>query len=251
MNTIYWNGKMDMGLEDLADYISNTAKTYCSQALLCAEQSLNSESCKYITNESMKRFLAIMQTLTTDIPDIFYHQHEDLFETTDESSFSLKMKSYIMLGSVVESTMQIFMSVYLHDYTNSNWNVWVDFEEKKVQTTILPVIESLIEADTIERNQGLSLEKAVKDKIKKHRKLTSIDKVMLDELILFFKQNSICDIEDISHLRSIQRSRNCIHSYMDRSIGSWADLTYSIRFLGYFMEMLMGRFPDLSYLENY
>ena len=37
---------------------------------------------------------------------------------------------------------------------------------------------------------------------------------------------------------------------MDRNIGQWADLVYSVRFFCYLMEMLGDRLPDLEELEE-
>lgn len=52
-------------------------------------------------------------------------------------------------------------------------------------------------------------------------KLHSVDKVMLDELILFYDKNDILDKDDIQILRNIKSNRNCIHAYMERNIGTW------------------------------
>ncbi|NLB80345.1 MAG: hypothetical protein GX800_01700 [Clostridiaceae bacterium] len=69
---------------------------------------------------------------------------------------------------------------------------------------------------------------------------------MLDELLLFYDKNDIFDQDDIEMLRRVQFNRNCIHAYMDRNIGTWSDLQYTVRFFIYLLEKLMNSYPDLD-----
>lgn len=73
-----------------------------------------------------------------------------------------------------------------------------------------------------------------------------VEKVMLDEIILFYEKNEILDQDDIEALRSIQKNRNCIHAYMERNIGTWQDLQYSVRFFCALLETLTIRMPGES-----
>jgi hypothetical protein len=248
MNTIIWDGDMDMGWEELTTKISTIAEKLTTKALRCAKYSGNDEIQKLITESSMDRFNAVISAITSDLSDGFYYEMEDL--TGDIGGDSLKMKSWIMLGSAVESSLQIFLSVYLCDYNNSHWQQWEDFAAIETKETIAAAIKSLVDANTIEAAQGRSIREAVKDEIKLHTKLHPIERVMFDELILFYEKNKIFDRDDIGKLRNIQSNRNCIHAYMERTIGNWMDLQYATRFFCYLMENMMLRFPDIDYVEE-
>ncbi len=248
MNTIIWDGEIDMGWEELTTQISLIADRFIVEALRCSKYSNNVEIKKLITESSMSRFHAVISAITSDLSDGSYYEMEDV--TDDADGDSLKMKSWIMLGSAVESSLQIFLSVYLSDYNKSHWQQWKDFSEAETKDAISATIKSLVDTNTIEAAQGRSIREAVKDEIKLHTKPHLIERVMLDELILFFEKNEIFDKDDIDELRNIQSNRNCIHAYMERRIGTWMDLQYSTRFFCYMMENMRYRFPNIDNVEE-
>jgi hypothetical protein len=248
VNTIIWDGEMDVGWEDLTNQISTIADRFTAEALRCAKYSNNGQIQKLITESSMSRFNAIIGAITSDLSEGFYYETEDL--TGDTGGDSLKMKSWIMLGSAIESSLQIFLSVYLSDYNKSHWQQWKDFAEAETKDAIAATIKSLVDANTIDAAQGRSIREAVKDEIRLHSKPHPIERVMLDELILFFEKNEIFDKDDIDELRNIQSNRNCIHAYMERIIGTWMDLQYATRFFGYLMENMLNRFPDIDNVKE-
>ena len=53
------------------------------------------------------------------------------------------------------------------------------------------------------------------------------------------------DQDDISYLKDIQSNRNGIHSFEERTIGTWNDLQYCVRFWCYLLEWIMNRLPDI------
>ena len=198
MNTLIWDGSMDMGWDDLKEYLNQTTTQYVSEALDCAKFSCNPAVQNLINENSMGRFCSVVDALTTDISDAFYYQSEDAEESSTPNS--LKLKTWIMLGSALESSMQIFLSIYLADYQSSHWQQWQDFEGKIVTDTLAQVVRELVQNGTIQASQGHSIRSAVKSEINKHTKEHSIDKVMLDELIQFYIQNELLDQDDISEL---------------------------------------------------
>lgn len=248
MNTMIWDGEMDMGWKDLTTQISTIADRFTTEALRCAKYSCNDEIQKLITVSSMNRINAVIDAITTDLADGFYYEMEDL--TSDIGGDSLKMKSWIMLGAAVESSLQIFLSIYLRDYNNAHWQQWEDFAEVETKDAIVATIKSLVDANIIKVAQGRSIREAVKAEIKLHSKPHLIERVMLDELIMFYEKNAIFDRDDIEELRNIQGNRNCIHAYMERTIGTWMDLQYAVRFFCYLMENMLFRFPDVDNIED-
>lgn len=247
MEKIYWDGKMDVGLEDLSAMLLQKSQDFLGEAIKCAEVSSNTEIKKLITESSVERIEAVIHIIASDLKDIFYYQSDDIEGSSKGEALSLKMKDWIMLGSAIESILQTFLSIYLHDYKKSNWKQWTDFEFEKVKDKIFIPINELINDGTIKREYGNSMKEAIKDKIKEHTTSIPVDKIMLDELILFYQKNDILDTDDIDQLRYIQSNRNCIHTFAERNIGNWSDLLYSIRFFCYLLDLLLDRLPDVDY----
>lgn len=239
------------GSAGLSEDIRIVARDYCDYALICAEHSPESEACKHINKKSIKRFLATVENLIGEMENIPYYQQKKLEKQYENQILGFKMKLWIFLGSVLESTMQIFLSVYLYDYKNSNWKVWIGVEEEKLTKRIFPVIDTLVNEGEIDHKQKKSLKNVLKKEIEKHKSISDVTKMMLEELIVFYHKNNICNKEEIEKLRLIQKNRNCIHSYREREVDSYWELINSILFLVDFMKKLMRRFPDMSYLNDY
>ena len=68
---------------------------------------------------------------------------------------------------------------------------------------------------------------------------------MLDELIQLYQHLDLFDEDEILYLKSIQSSRNGIHSFQERDIGNWEDLRYSARFFCYLLEWAIDHLPDI------
>jgi len=249
MNKIYWDGDMDVGLEALSNLLVKISAEFRSDAIKCAKYSYDPKIQALITEESMNRFEAIVGCLSSDLKEIFYYTTDDIDSISVGESLGLKMKDWIMLGSAVEASLQIFLSVYLTDYESSNWNQWISFNVDNAKKPIFEVVDKLVNDNVIESPQGQSLKGAIKEKIKEHTKLTRVDKVMLNDLILFFDNKNILDEDDVACLRDIQNSRNCVHAYSDRNIGTWEDLKYCIRFFCSLMEVFISQFPDLDNID--
>ena len=56
---------------------------------------------------------------------------------------------------------------------------------------------------------------------------------------------ALMDDDEIFYLKSIQSNRNGIHSFEERTIGTWDNLQYCVRFWCYLLEWIMNRLPDV------
>lgn len=92
-------------------------------------------------------------------------------------------------------------------------------------------------------------EKCNKETIKKHCVEHQVQKVMLDEIIQFYKEQGLMDEEDIQFLKVIQSNRNGIHSFENRVLGDWNNLQYVVRFWCYLLEWILIRLPDIPDYE--
>lgn len=184
--------------------------------------------------------------MADEIENGYYYQCEDL---EDNAPNACKLTSWIILGSLTETALQIFLAFYIVDYKNVHWQQWLDFPEAEVREKVNGAISKLVKDEVITGAQGKSLKNAIKETIKKHCVEHQVQKVMLDEIIQFYKEQGLMDEEDIQFLKVIQSNRNGIHSFENRVLGDWNNLQYAVRFWCYLLEWILIRLPDIPDYE--
>lgn len=235
-----WDGEIDMGWEDLATYFSNVTSNYIDNVKYCADHGPSSEITRLINDNSCEKYLSIVELVVDDMPESFYYLTEDI---SNDGVSGLRLKQWIILGTITEVTLQMFLTIYLFDYENSHWRQWEEFASEDTKTAIADTINQLVKDGVIESEQGKSLKKAVKEEINSHTKPHQVEKIMLDEIISFYEKQSLVDEDDISLMRMIQSNRNGIHAYMERDMGTWNDMQYAFRYLGAIIELLTSKLP--------
>lgn len=238
---------MDYGWEDLSKLLMDTCHKFIDIMSKTTEISPNTESKELILGECMERFENITGIIANIIKDGSYYDYEDMENKTQNA---LKLNSWILLGSLTETTLQMFLAFYIDDYKNTKWQQWEEFEIKQVQNPIIECIQRLVDENCLEASQAKSLKKAIKETIKEHTKEHQVQKVMLDELIQLYIYLDLMDEDEIFYLKMIQSNRNGIHSFQNREIGTWNDLQFSIRFFCYLLEWVIAHLPDISDYEE-
>lgn len=238
-----WNGKMDYGWEELSKLLIDTSHKYADVMLKTTEISPNTESKELISSESMERFESIASILANIIKKGLYYEYEDLDNKTQNA---LKLNGWILLGSLTETILQMFLAFYINDYKNAKWQQWEEFDKERVQKPIIECIQSLVDKSILEAEHAQSLKKAIKETIKEHTKEHQVQKVMLDELIQLYNFLDLLDENEIIYLKDIQSNRNGIHSFQNREIGTWNNLQFSVRFFCYLLEWVIESLPDIS-----
>ena len=246
MQDYIWDGKMDYSWEGLSAKVISESKQFAEVMLDTVSFSPVKEAVNLISKESMERLCLLADKLADIIKDGYYCQNEDFDATSQNAS---KLLSWIILGSLTETTLQMFLAFYIEDYKKSQWQQWIDFPESEVKDKINSTIKEMVDNNTIENDQAKSLKESIKDTIKKHSVEHHVQKVMLDELIQYYISQELLDDEEILYLRTIQSNRNGIHSFEDRNIGNWNDLQYAVRFWCYLLEWVQFRLPDIPDYE--
>ena len=242
MNDLLWNGKLDYGWTDLSNFLRDCSHSFVEGMLNTVQFSPNSESKELISHKCMERFESIVGILANIIKDGDCYSYEDLY---GEEQNALKLNGWVLLGSLTETVLQMFLAFYIDDYKKTKWEQWVDFEKEKVQKPLFECISRLTDEGSLDLQQAKSIKNAIRDKIKEHTKEHSVQKVMLDELIQLYQYLDLLSEDEISHLRNIQANRNGIHSFQQREIGNWNDLQYSIRFFCYLLDWVCYHLPDI------
>lgn len=242
MQDYIWDGEMDCGWRDLSDLIVKSSSVFAEVMLETVSYSSIEEAIELISKESMDRLCLIAKQLATLIVDGERYQYEDLDE---DSQNATRLTCWILLGSLTETALQMFLAFYIDDYKRSQWQQWTDFPAEDVKKSINSYITKMVDEKIIDNSQGRSLKRAIKDTIKNHSVEHPVKKVMLDEIIQYYEENNLLDDEDIEYLRIIQSNRNGIHSFENRKIGNWNDLKYGVRFWCYLLEWIQFRLPDV------
>lgn len=237
-----WDGEMDCGWEDLAKLLIVTCSKFTKIMLETTTFSPIEESKELITLECMERFECITGILADNIKNGSDYQYEDL---TNDSQNAIKLNCWILLGSLTETTLQMFPAFYLDDYKNTKWQQREDFKADQVQTPIIAYIQKLVDDGNLESAHGRSLKKAIRETIKEHTQEHKVQKIMLDELIQLFTALELFEGDELEYLKQIQSNRNGIHSFQSRNIGTWSDLQYSVRFFCFLLEWVLYHLPDI------
>lgn len=237
-----WDGKIDCGWEELEIKVIETSNIFKDQMLEVVSHSPNKETQELINEETMSRFLNLARIMSEDIEMGYYYQYEDI-ENKNKSAY--RLNAWILLGSLTECVLQMFLAFYIDDYRRSKWQQWEEIDVEKVKDPIIAVINNLVKDGTITSTQGKTLKNSIKDKIKEHTTEHPVQKVMLDEIIHYYTSMELMDEDEIFYLKCIQSNRNGIHSFEGRTIGTWSDLQYSVRFWCYLLEWILQRLPDI------
>jgi len=242
MEDYIWDGEIDCGWEDLAQKVRDDSSKFAKEMLKIVDASPSDEVRSLISEECMTRFVLLAKYLADQLEDANYYVVEDLQEGVQNPT---KLISWILLGSLTEAALQIYLAFYVEDYKNAKWQQWIDFPKEDVKTALGEAINMLVKNEKIESKQGKSLKEAIKEEIKKHTVEHPVQRVMLDEIIQFYESQELLDEYDIGDLREIQSNRNGIHSFEDRSIGDWYSLQLSVRFWCALLNWILDRMPEL------
>lgn len=237
-----WDGNIDCGWEDLEEKVVDTSDRFASAMLEIASHSPFDITKALINKETMDRFTSLSRVLSEQISMGYYYQYEDIENKNDNG---YRLNSWILLGSLTEAALQMFLMFYIDDYQRSKWQQWEEMDIYKVKNPIIDSINNLVTSNIITAAQGRSLKNAIKEKIKEHTVEHPVQKVMLDEIIRYYSSMNLLDDDELLTLKSIQSNRNGIHSFEGRTIGTWFDLQYCVRFWCYLLEWILEKLPDI------
>lgn len=229
--------------EELSAQVDDTCHKFGAIILRTASFSANPISTTLINTSSISRFSGLVSIVSENIKNGLLYE---IGLVPAEKEEAMKLNCWILLGSLTESALQMFLSIYADDYQDSKWQQWSELNEATVKKSIFECINKLTSMGEISTKQGNSLKDAIKDTLKKHTNEHPIQRVMLDELVQFYSSMKLLDDSDIEHLKVIQRSRNGIHSFQARELGDWDDLKNELEFFCHLLNWIIDSIPDVS-----
>lgn len=238
-----------MNLMDTLSYIELFATSFAKQleVLKDLEMNYSAEVNELLSSETLQRYKSNVKALKFP----YRNYISELGEAPFEEGFLIQ--SWSSMGSILESTLQMFLAIYYRDYINSRDNLWDENVIEKIKETIkVDVNNSLKElvADNDIKFSGedrKSFIKKIERIINEKKILVPIEKLTLEPLIAFYVSNNIIATGNYSEveLRLIRDNRNSIHSFQKREIGNWDELNYYGKVLLMLLMDIHYRLPDL------
>ncbi|BAM48018.1 hypothetical protein [Amphibacillus xylanus] len=229
-NEKFYQMKTDETLKNIEDY-----SIYLVSYVELLSKTMEDKN--YLTENTLLNYRGIALTFSSPIEKLINSNHklENKF-TQDEiaAKRGVLIQYWTNLGSLLESSLQMFLAVYHEDYLNSFWGSWNNNSIKQVEEAIKLFNDDL--KKIVKNNQNLKIEgltgknrksliKSIKDFIKKKKEIPSINKIMLSELIDFYVANKVIFKHfNQAELEVIRNYRNNVHLFGDKMIGSYDEI---------------------------
>ncbi|MGG0639320.1 hypothetical protein ABE035_04005 [Bacillus altitudinis] len=173
----------------------------------------------------------------------------------------LLVQSWSSLGSLLESTLQMFMAFYYRFYIKSEWYKWEKEAINQIKDVLMGSFKENLE-DIVKQNEANG-EKGITNAVKKSfiikakeilkqkSDLPKIERITLSDLIDFYFCENVLESKDYGKedLQKIRDYRNAIHAFQKRVIGSWDDYNNYLKDVIMLTIDILYRLPDLPVEE--
>lgn len=207
-----------------------------------------------LNEETINRFKGL--ALSLKFPYGNYRSYVDA-GTQEMLEQGLLVQSWSSLGSLLESTLQMFLAFYYRFYIKSEWYKW----EKEAINQITDVLtgsfkenlEDIVKQNEANGEKGITnaIKKSfitkAKEILKQKSDLPKIERITLSDLIDFYFSENVLESNEYSKddLQKIRDYRNAIHAFQKRVIGSWDDYNNYLKDVIMLTIDILYRLPDL------
>lgn len=200
-----------------------------------------------INEDTIDRYMAINRLILSTLQlkkldELKINEIGIVYPDTD-----ILMISWISLGSALEATMQIFLTVFKSNYDDNPAQKWDEFELEKLNEELSIFILSLKEKNILSSKSVKSFKEEIKKIAKIRKSGLSISRITLSDLMQYFRKNVWNECQYFEVLEQIRDSRNIIHSFSDRRIGSWSDFEQALRV---YIMCLLDLKGTMTYIED-
>jgi hypothetical protein len=246
----------NMPLEETLKWIEKISCHMASEIdLLKKYESEHAEVIGELLNEeTIKRFKGL--ALSLKFPYRNYKSYSDA-RTQEMLEQGLLVQSWSSLGSLLESTLQMFLAFYYRFYIKSEWYKW-DKEAINQITEVLTGsfkenLEDIVKQNEASGKKGLtnankkSFITKAKEILKQKSDLPKIERMTLSDLIDFYFSENVLGSNDYGKedLQKIRDYRNAIHAFQKRVIGSWDDYNNYLKYIIMLTIDILYRLPDI------
>jgi len=261
-NETFSNMDIEETLNNLKDYSIYIANII--EILVSYEDQTNN----YLTADTFKRYKGQTLLFTFQIKNFneYFSSNAQFIDSkteTDALDQAFLSQCWTNLGSLLESSLQMFLSFYSTDFINSNWGIWdkQTIEQLKDATKKLNnQLKAVVKNNNHDENEGLNGKKRkrfmenINSFMKEKEKLPNIEDISLSYLIDFYESEKVIpEAFNKNDMHRIREFRNAIHSFKSREIGTWEDLNkYSKEVLKLLIKMIdqLLPLPDYAKLDE-
>lgn len=207
-----------------------------------------------LNEETMNRFKGLAMSLKFPFENFKSYSDEPAKAMLEQG---LLVQSWSSLGSLLESTLQMFLAFYYRFYVQSEWSKWdkeaID-QIKEELGSLKEKLEEIVEQNNANDEKGLtsrvktSFLTKVKDILKQKSDLPKIERITLSELIAFYFSEDVLGSNDAYNdedLKTIANYRNSIHAFQKRTIGTWEEYNNYLKLVILVMLDILSRLPDI------
>ncbi|CEY35381.1 Uncharacterised protein [Streptococcus pneumoniae] len=217
------------------------------------ESEYTKEVGELLSEETIQRYKGL--ALSLQLPYTNYKAHADT-GTLEMLEQGLLVQSWSSLGSLLESTLQMFLAFYYRFYKDSNWNTWNEESIKQIEEKLMgefkDSLEQIVKDNAAKGKKGLTnpIKKSFLSKakyiLKQKEKLPSIEKITLSDLLdFYFSEDIIKDGEYTKEdLQKVRDYRNAIHTFQKRIIGTWDEFNDYLKYVILLIIEILYRLPD-------
>lgn len=249
------NMKLSESLQWIVIYANHLAcevKLLRSYAGVYAEEVSN-----LLSDETLNRYTGLAFSLRFPYHNYKEVKGKEIKYPLDAVEQGFLVQSWSTLGSFLESTLQIFLSIYYHDYIKSNWNVWDEESIQQINDLLTGdfknLLDTLVKENEKNGRKGLnntikkSYIKKSKEIVKQKSELPKIHRITLSDLLQFYFSEDVISKEDFSQdeLEKIRDYRNSIHAFQKRDIGTWDELNEYLKLVLMLVIEIIHRLPML------
>ncbi|MCY7810651.1 hypothetical protein MOF13_09010 [Bacillus spizizenii] len=207
-----------------------------------------------LNEETINRFKGL--ALSLKFPYENYKSYVDA-GTREMLEQGLLVQSWSSLGSLLESTLQMFLAFYYRFYIKSEWYKW----EKEAINQITDVLtgsfkenlEDIVKQNEVNGEKGItntikkSFISKAKEILKQKSDLPKIERITLSDLIDFYFSENVLESNEYGKedLQKIRDYRNAIHAFQKRVIGSWDDYNNYLKDVIMLIIDILYRLPNL------
>ncbi|MEH7489238.1 hypothetical protein [Priestia megaterium] len=212
-----------------------------------------------LNEETIKRFKGLV--LSLKFPYLNYKSYSDS-STQEMVEQGLLVQSWSSLGSLLESTLQMFLAFYYRFYIKSEWYKWEEEAVNQIREVLTGSFKESLE-DIVKQNEtndkkGLTnaVKKSFIDKAKEilrqKSSLPKIERITLSDLIDFYFSENVLESNDYGKedLQKIRDYRNAIHAFQKRIIGSWDEYNNYLKAVIMLTIDILYRLPDIPDEES-
>ncbi len=209
---------------------------------------------EFLKETTIDRFKSL--SLSLKYPFLNYQNNPDNQELIEQG---LLIQAWSSLGSLLESTLQLFLSFYYRNYAESDWNQWESNAIEQLRSFISDKmneeLKSIVQDNINNELMGLtgkirkSFITQVNEILERKEGIPSLENITLSDLLDFYFSQDVLmkgNYEQVD-LQKIRDYRNGIHSFKGRVIGSWEEMNnYAKVYLQVTIDMLhqLPSIPD-------